>query len=336
MEYAHENAPSRKVLIVFSPSSDIATTARNEVRFRHFSGILQKAGFVASQAQARNLSQLDEFIDCFHPDLVFSAPDHLPDATGSPMNVHGWLERRSIPYVGSTPEVIDLALSKTALKGKWLVDGIATPDFLALDLASGPTSLETGRLPPFPCIVKPSDAGNSRGITRDSVVFDMKGLKALIDLLARDFRHILVEHYLGLYPDFREITCACVGNGPERLLMPAELIFLKPDGLHVITTRDKDCDRTEARALADGGMLMAAKAFAGQALASTGVRDYSRCDMAFAGGKYWAIEVNGQPMIPDPWFASCARHAGFSEEGYIVSIIEAAIRRLFPECGVKE
>ena len=336
MEYAQENALSRRVLIVFSSSSDTVAAARKELRFGRFAKILQMAGFVTFQAQVDSLPRLDEFIDSFHPDLVFSAPDHLPDATGSPVNVHGWLERRNKPYVGSAPEVIDLALSKTALKQKWLIDGIATPDFLALDLSSGPASLETRRLPPFPCIVKPSDAGNSRGITRDSVVFDIDGLQALVNLLAREFRHILIEHYLGLYPDFREITCACVGNGPERLLMPAELVFLEPQGLHVITTQDKDGDRTEARALIDGGMLMAAKTFADQALASTGVRDYSRCDMAFAGGRFWAIEVNGQPMIPDPWFESCARYAGLDEKGYIVAIFKAAIRRLFPECGVKE
>ena len=336
MDYAHDNALNRKVLIVFSPSPDPSTAARNDLRFRRFAEILVEAGFAAVQEQAGSLSRIDELIDHFHPDLLFCAPDHLPDAEGSPANVHGWLERRNVPYVGSPPEVIELALSKTALKEKWLTDGIATPSFLALDLSSGRTPIEAKLLPPFPCIVKPSDAGNSRGITKDSVVFDLDDLERLVGRLAKEFRHVLVEHYLGLYPDFREITCACVGNGPERLLMPAELVFLKPEGLRVITTRDKDGDRTEARALADGAMREAAKAFAGQALASTGVRDYSRCDIAFAGGKFWAIEVNGQPMIPDPWFESCARHAGLDEKEYIRAILDAAIRRLFPEGRRKE
>ncbi|MDP2792163.1 MAG: hypothetical protein Q8O15_10460 [Rectinemataceae bacterium] len=336
MEYAHTAALSQKVLIVFATSSDSALAVRNELRFRHFNEILQKAGFLSRQVQVSSLSGLGEHIDSFHPDLVFSAPDHLPDAVGSPVNVHGWLEKRGIPYVGSPPEVIDLALSKTALKEKWLADGIATPEFLALDFSAGPVSMETLRLPFFPCIVKPSDAGNSRGITKDSVVFDSEGLEELLGRLAKDFPHILVEHYLGLYPDFREITCACVGNGPERLFMPAEIVFLKPEGLPIITMRDKDCDRTEARALADGDMREAAKAFAGRALASTGVRDYSRCDMAFAGGKFWAIEVNGQPMIPDSWFESCARQVGFDERGYILAIIGAAMHRHFPERRLKE
>ncbi len=331
MKGACENVLSRRVLIVFSPSRDPSSAARNERRFSRFATILQEAGFASTPAQADSISCLDELVDRFRPDLVFSALDHLPDAAGRPVNVHGWLEQRAIPYVGSPPEAIELALDKTALKRKWLADGIATPEFLALDSPTGSTLIEEGKLPPFPCIVKPSDAGNSRGITKDSVVFDIWGLKARVGSVAKEFRHILVEHYMGLYPDFREITCACVGNCPERLLMPAELVFLKPEGLHVITTRDKNRDRTTARALADEGIREAAKAFAGRVFDSAGVRDYSRCDLVFAGGKFWAIEVNGQPMIPDSWFESCALYAGLDEKAYIAAIIDAANRRLFPK-----
>jgi len=330
---ACENVLSRRVLIVFSPSRDPSSAARNELRFSRFANILQEAGFASTPAQADSLSYLDELIDRFHPDIVFSALDHLPDAEGSPVNVHGWLGQRNIPYVGSPPEVIELALNKTALKRKWLADGIATPEFLDLDFPTGLIQIEEEELPPFPCIVKPSNAGNSRGITKDSVVFDIRGLKAQVGSVAKEFRHILVEHYLGLYPDFREVTCACIGNGPERLLMPAELVILKQKGLHVITTQDKNRERTKARAMTDEGMREAAKAFAGRIFDSAGVRDYSRCDLVFAGGKFWAIEVNGQPMIPDSWFESCAQYAGLDEKGYIAAIIDAANRRLFPKLG---
>jgi D-alanine-D-alanine ligase len=328
---ACENVLSQRVLIVFSLSRDPSSAVRNELRFSRFANILQEAGFASTPAQADSLSCLDGLIDRVHPDIVFCALDHLSDAEGGPVNVHGWLGQRNIPYIGSPPEVIELALNKTALKRKWLADGIATPEFLDLDFSMGPTPIEEGMLPPFPCIVKPSDAGNSRGITKDSVVFDIQGVKAQIGFLANEFRHILIEHYLGLYPDFREITCACIGNGPERLLMPAELVFLKPEGLHVITTQDKNRERTKARAMTDEDMREAAKAFAGRVFDSAGVRDYSRCDLVFAGGKFWAIEVNGQPMIPDSWFESCALYAGLDEKAYIAAIIDAANRRLFPK-----
>jgi len=310
--------------------------ARDEIRFRHFAAILAEEGFTPLHSFVESIAQLADSVYRFKPDIVFSAPDHLPAQHSAsfsflPVNVHGWLEGKGIPYVGSPPQVIDLALSKSALKEKWNDDGVPTPPFLSFDSGQSWASIHKDDFPPFPCIVKPQDAGNSRGITKDSVVFDNGSLKTAIERLDRNFRHILVEHYLGLYSDFREITCACVGNGEDKILMPAEIVFLEPTKIPVVTTEDKNGNATSARAIVDEKLRDAVKAFAGKALASTGVRDYSRCDIAFAGGKLWAIEVNGQPMIPDPWFEACASHAGLNERGYIGAIFRAAARRLGEE-----
>lgn len=339
MDYAHRNALFQRVLLISSRPTHPARATADSIRFRRFALILSNAGYVPLHACVDTISQLADLVDRFSPDLVFSAPDHLENVAANPasggeataiprVNVHGWLEGQGIPYVGSPPEAIELALSKAALKGKWIRDGILTPGFISLDSAFDLSSIDPGLLPAFPCIVKPSDSGNSRGITKDSVAFDRQGLEAAVANLGRAFGHILVEHYLGLYPDFREVTCACIGNGARRILMPAELVFLDPTEIRVITTADKDNNRTEARAISDPAFLESSRSFAAAALASAGVRDYSRCDMAFADGKFWAIEVNGQPMIPDPWFEACARGAGLVERQYILEIFDAASRRL--------
>jgi len=338
LDDAPKNAISLRVLILYSRSSNPTVAMADDRRFGRFASILDDGGFTARLASPDSIAMLDALIAEFGPDLVFSAPDHLsefsPMSAGAAfpanarINVHGWLEGRGIPYVGSPPDIIELALSKTALKEKWVRDGISTPEFLSLNSGSDLSAVDRTSIPPFPCIVKPSDAGNSRGITKDSVVFDMKGLASLVASLGRDFRHILIEHYLGLYPDFREITCACIGNGEERLLLPVEIVFIDPPGIHVVTTEDKDGSRTEARPIADGSLREAAQAFAAAAFSSAGdIRDYSRCDMIFAGGKFWAIEINGQPMIPDAWFEACARQAHLSEKQYILAIVEAALSR---------
>jgi len=334
LDYAHKTAIFQKVLIISSRSSNPAVATGEDIRFRRFAAILAEGGFSPLHAYVDSIARLADLVDRFKPDLVFSAPDHLPDHSPAPrpstlpsVNVHAWLEEQGIPYVGSPPAVIELALSKTALKEKWISDEIPTPAFCSFDSGGRMRSIDRGILPPFPCIVKPSDAGNSRGITKDSVVFDVAALDAAIEKLSRNFRHILIEHYLGLYPDFREITCACIGNGEDRLLMPAEIVFLEPTKIRVVTTEDKDGHSTSAMGIGDDWLRDTAKAFAGRALASTGVRDYSRCDIAFADGKFWAIEVNGQPMVPDPWFEACASHAGLGERDYITAIVLAAIRR---------
>lgn len=340
MDYARRAAVFRKILIVSSKSPDPAVAAADEARFRRFAAILEEGGFSPLHAYADSIGRLANLVDRFSPDLVFSAPDHLPDtarhllpSTPPTVNVHAWLEGKGIPYVGSPPETIELALSKTALKKKWAGEGIATPAFCSFDSGDETSRVGVAALPPFPCIVKPSDGGNSRGITKDSVVFDLGSLEAAVERLSRNFRHILVEHYLGLYPDFREITCACVGNGEDRLLMPAEIVFREPTEIRIVTTKDKDDNATEAVGIDDESLREKAKAFAGRALAWAGVRDYSRCDMIFADGGFWAIEVNGQPMVPDPWFGACASLAGLGERDYIIAIILAAVRRLKEEAA---
>jgi D-alanine-D-alanine ligase len=338
LDYAYNVAKFRKVLIIASCSSNPITAIGDEARFFRFATILSEAGFDPLQTTAFSISHLADCMDDFKPDFVFCAPDHLPATSPIPrtgpgesprlINVHGWLEEKGIPYVGSSSVIIELALSKSALKEKWVRDGISTPAFLSLDAATSLSAIDPAVLPPFPMIVKPSDAGNSRGITKDSVVSDKKELEAIITTLGQGFRHILIEHYLGFYPDFREFTCACIGNGAERILMPAELVFLEPAGIHVITTEDKDNHKTDALAVGDPNFRNDIVAFASKAFSSAGVRDYSRCDLAFADGRFWAIEVNGQPMIPDAWFEACARHAGLSEREYILAIIAAALRRI--------
>ncbi|HEY9054043.1 MAG TPA: hypothetical protein VIO60_04415 [Rectinemataceae bacterium] len=327
MEYAQEKARSRRILVICSPSRYPEGVEKNRDRASRLAQILSDIGFDASYGCFSRLDQLVSYIETNVPDLVFSAADHLRDGEGRSINLHGWLEKRGLPYVGSKPDTIDLALSKTSLKRKWLAAGVRTPAFADFD-ASGeidPSAIEP--LVPFPCIVKPEDGGNSRGISEDSVVLDSAALAAAVSRLARDCRRILIEHYLGFYADFREITCACVGNGEERLLMPAELVFTTPSAIRVITTADKEEGKVEARRIEDPRMNEAAKAFADIALQVAGARDYARCDMAFAKGRFWAIEVNGQPMVPDSWFASCARLSGLDELGYIGAIVDSAFRR---------
>lgn len=170
LDHAHNDAEFHKILILASRSSNAAKAIEDENRFRRFAAILAENGFTSQQACADSLAHLAALIEDFKPDLVFSAPDHLPrrasppgilpDGSNPRVNVHSWLEERGIPYVGSSSDVIELALSKTALKEKWRSECIATPSFLALDFPCDLSAIDWSACPAFPCIVKPSDAGN--------------------------------------------------------------------------------------------------------------------------------------------------------------------------------
>jgi D-alanine-D-alanine ligase-like ATP-grasp enzyme len=301
-----------------------------QLRLERFADVLGKAGFRARCVRTSSIHELEDLIILSRPDLVFSASDHLPCETAghsSQVNVHAWLEGRDSAYIGSPADVLDLALSKPTLKRKWLAEGILTPPFRELRTDPQfpkPSFIEA---PPFPCIVKPTDGGNSRGIDATSVVRDAAELSRTVEKLSHEYREILIESYLGFSPDFRELTCACVGNGAERLCLPAE-IQLPPGRISkVVTTSDKEEGEARALPISDASLAGAAVALASRIFASLGVRDYARCDLVWAGGRLWSIEVNGQPMIPDPWFGACMTAGGLSEEEYLIAIVMAAAER---------
>ncbi len=327
-----------RILIVFNRPAPERTAAA--ARFGRLASLLSKAGYEVCLEPADSIASLSAAIASNAPDIVFSAADHLSAGLsacdgGAPgfcrsINVHSWLEDLGIPYVGSPPEAIELALSKSALKERWMSAGIPTPEFVAADMRNGGAALAALAAAPLPCIVKPADAGNSRGIDKDSVAHDRAELAALAARVGREYPAILVERYLGEFSDFREFTCACIGNGAERLLLPAEIVFAGTTERRIVTTEDKDGLKARAWRVGDEALAGEVRSLAAGAFEAAGVRDYSRCDLILADGKLWAIEVNGQPMIPDPWFQACAEFGGLSEPAYIEAIFDAAIARFLP------
>lgn len=340
MASSRTNLRFRKVLIVFDGDSAVSLEAPQPSRFVRLASLLSEAGYEASLEPAKSIAGLAAAIAATAPDIVFSAADHLPaghsprcqgePAPARPVNVHGWLDDLGIPYVGSPPGVIDLALSKAALKRRWIESGIPTPEFVAADMRNGPEALAALAAAPLPCIVKPADAGNSRGIGKDSVAFDRAGLAALAARVGEAYPALIAESFLGRFPDFREFTCACVGNGAARLLLPAEIVFDGPTERRIVTTEDKNGRAALAVPIADARFASSVAALAGKAFEAAGVRDYSRCDLIFADGRLWAIEANGQPMSPDTWFGGCAAFGGLSELDYVRAIFDAAIARFRP------
>ncbi len=344
MAYERQDQRFFKVLIVFNRPSAAPRAAAGhgtppaQTRFDRLALLLSEIGYETFLTPADSIADLSAAIASIAPDIVFSAADHLPAGSSAgddavsgfsrPVNVHAWLEDAGIPYVGSPPAVIELALSKDALKVRWMEAGIPTPEFVSVNMRDGTAAFAALEAAPLPCIVKPLDAGNSRGIGKDSVAFDRAGLFALAARVGEAFPALIAERYLGQFPDFREFTCACVGNGPSRRLFPAEIVFTAPTERRIVTTADKNCLAARAARIEDVELAASAAALAGKAFEAAGVRDYSRCDLISAGGRLWAIEVNGQPMIPDPWFTACAEFGELSELASIRAIFEAAIARL--------
>jgi len=130
------------------------------------------------------------------------------------------LELLRLPYTGNGPLALGICNSKALAKQLMIANGIPTPRFrlYTCDPAGEP------RLS-YPLVVKPANEDGSAGITEDSVVADLAGLRRQVKWLREGFRQdSLVEEFV----DGREFNVGVLGNGtaadPHRSLPPAELV----------------------------------------------------------------------------------------------------------------
>lgn len=315
-----------RLLILYCPG--VKKDAAEVARMKKLAAAVEKAGVVCRRYALYRLDQLESLLLVEKPDIVYSAHMCTVDLDGNHISIHRYLADRHIPYIGSTPEVLDLVISKSRLKEKWCSDEVQTPDwtFVSGESISGFSAESLASRMGFPLIVKPDKEGNSRGLDETSIVFTTGELQRKVEEVAAEFSDVLVEQYLES-EDIREYTVAMIGSAERMLLMPARVKLNEPKPHRLITTADKDGHHTSATAIQDESILNAVNAFARRAFESAGVTDYARCDILFSGGKLWAIEINGLPMIPDKWFEMCAKPAGLDSSQYLVAILLASLSR---------
>lgn len=338
MQENREKGGGAGTVLVLSGSGAVEAAKKpEEERADRLAASLAAAGFRTERLSARKLADLDEALAARSISLVFSVALYLPDDLGRRRNVHAHFGARSVPFVGSPAAVLDLAIDKAALKRKWSSRGVLTPPFTVIDEVTplpGPASLGLE----FPLIVKPLREGNSRGIDAFSVANNYEELSAKTSALAERWGDVLVESFLGGSADFREFTVALVGDPVGGLVLPAEIRFeekgvggaVEPTS-RIVTQAAKDGHLTSAIPLPRSDLRDRVASFAAEAFSVAGVRDYARCDIIQSWDRLYAIEINGQPMVPDSWFAACAEAEGLDEKGYLGAIVEASLRRLAAE-----
>jgi D-alanine-D-alanine ligase len=319
-----------KLVIIVPPYNDEAGKGVPPSEYQWMADTFMAQSIQVQLLPLGSYSELEQAFSHRMPDLVYSpAFSTLKTLGDKAVVIHQFLDQLGIPYIGSPAEALELALSKIKLKLCLLDHGITTPDFHIYrfgDLVdpSGDPEREPAR---YPYILKPSREGNSRGISERSIVRDKQTLDAQLEMLSTHFPEILVEHYLGDDPEMREFTVAMIGNGRERLNLPAEIFLLSEHLNRIITTADKNQHKTRALPVEDPKLRRKLANLADQVFDAVEVRDYARCDILSSKGKLHVIEVNGQPMLPDLWFDACASSTGFNRRDYLLAILEAAIAR---------
>lgn len=239
------------------------------------------------------------------------------------------LEMLGIPYSGSDPVGLGLALDKSLAKRIAISLGIPTPEFWILG-----TEEDVSKVPDrFPLFVKPLWQGSSIGIRRSSRVQDRSLLERETGRVfrLRPEEPVLVEKYLA----GQEVTVGILGNRDPEILGLMEVAFRDP--------AEKDfCYSLEVKrdwkALVDyhvpprldPAVRKGIEESAVRLFQTIGLRDFSRMDFRVTDdGSFYFLEANPLPGLhPESGdWVILARKKGWSYEELVLRITRFAVER---------
>jgi D-alanine-D-alanine ligase len=265
-------------------------------------------------------------------DLVFHLVESVHGEARFEAAVAWLLEWARIPYTGTPPVALSLALEKPLARAVLAQHGVPVPPGRVLALGDEPL----GDLRP-PWIVKPTREDASHGIDLGSVVDTPAAVHARARrVIARYGQPALVEEFV----DGREFNVGILENdGALEVLPLAEIDFTGfPRGKpRVVTFRAKwvetsrECKGTEVVAARDLGseQQAAISTTAVAAYRALGLRDYGRVDVRLSNdGRPYVIDVNPNPdLAPTCGLARAAARGGLSYADLVCRIIESALAR---------
>lgn len=240
------------------------------------------------------------------------------------------LELLRLPYTGNGPLALGICNDKALAKQLMTANGIPTPRFRLYTRDPGG---EPGLS--YPLVVKPANEDGSAGITEDSFVSDLAGLRRQVKWLKETFRQdSLVEEFAG----GREFNVGVLGNGtaadPHRSLPPAELVYRNPRWrLCTYESKWNPAHPSYAEIApvcpADAPPELAAR-LSEITLACARIfrmTGYARVDFRMnPEGELFVLEVNPNPDIsPDAGMPRAARAAGLSYPDLILEILRLGL-----------
>lgn len=259
-------------------------------------------------------------------DLVFNIAEGFKGRHRE-SQVPALLELLGIPYTGSDPTALSLALDKGLAKRLVRQAGFHTPPFVLL--ATG-----RERLPKeisFPLIVKPVAEGSSRGILQTSVVETEEELRELaVEIAGRYRQAVIAENFVG----GREFTVGLLGEKRPKALPPMEILF--QDGREkypVYSFSSKFETETvtyQVPAKIDPALDAELRRVARGIFSILGCRDVARVDLRLDGqGRVQFIECNPLPGLSPGFSDFCfiAQAAGLDYRTLIGEILAPCIRR---------
>ena len=279
-----------------------------------------------SRDMVRTLSEIS-------PKFVFNLCEEMNRKCELEMCVAGLLELMGIPYTGSGPFALGLALNKFRVKQILQSAGIPTAKCFVINPGQ---KLVMPRSMNFPVMVKPSCQDASLGINSQSVCHTVEQLRKQLQYIHEIYeQEALVEEYL----DGREFNVSVVGEENPEVLAVSEINFsgLPESEPRIVSYRAKwdeesplyRCTAPICPANLPKRLENRIRDIAVRSYQCVECRDYARIDMRTdSRGSIHVLEVNPNPDIsPGAGFARAARAAGYSYSDIILRISEAAVER---------
>lgn len=239
------------------------------------------------------------------------------------------LELLDIPYTGSDPATLSLALDKALAKKVVRTAGIETPNFQLMTTGRERLDKQFSR---WPLIVKPVAEGSSKGVIAKSVCHSEAELRAVVkEMVERYQQPALIEEFIG----GREFTVGLLGERRPEVLPPMEIVFTdKSDKTPIYKFEDKleanDRIKYEVPAKLEPAQLERLRAAARGAFMALGCRDVARIDFRMDdAGRFCFLECNPLPGLTPGWsdLVLIAQGDGMDYHTLIGEILSGAIRR---------
>lgn len=268
-------------------------------------------------------------------DIVFNIAEGLRGESRE-SHIPAILEMLNIPYTGSGPLTLAIALNKALTNQILKANGVPSTNFQVFKRVDDKLRKSLR----FPLIVKPLAEGSSKGIRNDSLVRDETSLRRKISWLIETYKQpALVEEFL----PGREFTVGLIGNENPIVLPIVEILVNKlPNEANPIysyeakwvwDTPSKPLDIFQCPANIPKELEEEIKRTAVKTFKVLNCRDLCRIDMRLdENGIPHVLEVNPLPgLIPDPRAHSClpeaALVAGFTYDQLICTILWQALKR---------
>ena len=258
------------------------------------------------------------------PDLVFSGVTYFL-FNGKKIWLNDYLEIFSIPYIASSKVALNIANNKNLAKKIIQKLNIKTADFFVTNPGE---YLNESSIPiNFPLFIKPLTGGDSRGVDKNSIVFNFDSFTSkVLDIKTKQNSPSLVETYLS----GKEYSVGIFENSVDGSLraMPIEIIVKKNvDGNCILDFNVKKNDEEKVILVTDVKIFKQLSKLAKDSFKAIGGKSFGRIDIKMNQfGVPHFLEANLMPGIRKGYFyRSCVLNLEMSYEDMIFRIASTGL-----------